>query len=179
MRESVHLCATRDRQPRCYLRVRRGRRMLTRSEAGEWGYARPNICDPMAHWIGATARAAKGVQNLRSSKLPRYACRKVRLAPRYRRPAAVAGLWARGSTLDFDTAHPRRGSRSASSFTSFPPGSSPPRPSAFSLGPVFSCSHIMRRKRPLVRIAATTAPKSNRRAPVFSNTSRMMTREPW
>src|SRR6266851_10105962 len=108
MRESVHLGATRDQQPRCYLREGGGRRMLTRSEEGEWGYARPNICDPMAHWIGATARAAKGVQNLRSSKLPRNACGKVGRAPRYRRPAAVAGLWARGSTLDFDTAHPRR-----------------------------------------------------------------------
>ncbi len=73
----------------------------------------------------------------------------------------------------------RRGSRSASSFTSFPPGSSPPRPSAFSLGPVFSCSHIMRRKRPPVPVAVMKAPKSNRRAPVFSSTPMMMPGESW
>jgi hypothetical protein len=73
----------------------------------------------------------------------------------------------------------RRGSRSASSSTSFPPGSSPPRLSAFSLGPVFSCSHIMRRKRPPVPVAVTKAPKSNRRAPVFSSTPMMMPGEPW
>ena len=46
-------------------------------------------------------------------------------------------------------------------------------------GTGFSCLHIMWRKRPLVGIAATTGPKSSRRAPVFFNTSIMMTREPW
>ncbi len=74
MRESVHLGATviGSRGVICVCAV--GVALLTRPEDGEWGYAWPNICNPVAHRIGATARAAEGVQNLRSGKLPRYAC---------------------------------------------------------------------------------------------------------
>ena len=49
MREIVHLSATRDQKPRVICVCAVGVALLTRSEDGEWGYARPNICNPVAH----------------------------------------------------------------------------------------------------------------------------------
>jgi hypothetical protein len=50
MREIVHLGATRDQKPRCYLRVRGGRRIVNAARRWRVGiYVRPNICNLVAH----------------------------------------------------------------------------------------------------------------------------------